>query len=214
MSTSPRASLCSHPTISRRQQTLHSKPYPPPCHHWMTPSWDSHGAASGTLGGQGGLCSSPGLIIISYQELALMEVWGSWPLKGTFQLPTLTQPVALLHLTSLSPSLGLSGAQDDPLLLIVVAPPHRGTLWPLLHHSAVPFCLMAIVLHLVCPSDQPCVSPTGPASPVFTFVLPGVSDPGRLLSHSNDQSISIPFGQALASVTLTLPHLVLFLPCF
>lgn len=129
-----------------------------------------------------------------------MEGRGSWPLRGASQLPTLAQPMALLCLASLSPSLGLLGAWDCPLFLTVVAPAHRGTLWPLLHHSPAPqpddhpTPSSGLIRPALCLSYRPC-------QVLLTFLPPGVClTPESHCPHR--WSVHIPFSQALASVTL------------
>lgn len=62
MSTCPRASHHHHPTTLQKTRRP-SRPCPPPASYLKTPSWASHGAASGIPGGQGRPCSSPGLSI-------------------------------------------------------------------------------------------------------------------------------------------------------
>lgn len=62
MSTCPRASHHHHPTTPQKTRRP-SRPCPPPASYLKTPSWASHGAASGIPGGQGRPCSSPGLSI-------------------------------------------------------------------------------------------------------------------------------------------------------
>lgn len=62
MSTCPRASLRHHPTTPQKTRRP-SRPCPSPASYPKTPSWASHGAASGIPRGQGGPCSSPGLSI-------------------------------------------------------------------------------------------------------------------------------------------------------
>lgn len=133
MSTCPRASLHLHPTTPQKTRRP-SRPCPPPS---LSPNDPSLGLPwGGDPGRPGRALSSPGLMINSYQDLALMEGRGSWPLRGASQLPELAQPQPLptFPLTSM----GLSGAWDDPLFFTVGAPSHRATLWPLPHRSPAP----------------------------------------------------------------------------